>query len=69
MKTGKVLYLCRKKANLTQYALEKKTGLNRSSIANWENGKCEPRVSDFIKLLNVMGYDLKIVKFEKRQTE
>lgn len=67
MKVGKIIYLCRKRMNLTQNDLAELSGLNRVTLGSWERGRNEPKVGDFIKLLNAMGFDLKIVRYERTE--
>jgi transcriptional regulator with XRE-family HTH domain len=39
---------CRLDKGLTQGQLAIKTGINRSSIANYENDRCDPSVKNFL---------------------
>lgn len=55
------------KTDMTQHDLEKLTGIHRNTISSWERGLYEPKVRDFIKVLNAMGYDLKVVHLEERK--
>ena len=67
MNVKKVIHICRMKTDMTQHDLEKLTGIHRNTISSWERGLYEPKVRDFIKVLNAMGYDLKVVHLEERK--
>ncbi|NDO46862.1 helix-turn-helix transcriptional regulator [Clostridium sp. MD294] len=45
----------RKEQNLTQSQLSSLLNYSYTAIANYENGRNEPRMSDFIKLANILG--------------
>ena len=45
----------RKEQNLTQVQLSSLLNYGYTAIANYENGRNEPRMSDFIKLANILG--------------
>ncbi len=55
----------RKKANLTQEELSKKTGLKQSAIARIESGKHVPNTYTLFKILEVLGYTIEIVPIKK----
>ena len=51
----------RKKAELSQRDLSKKTGIKQPAIARIEKGIGSPRVSTLMKLLYPIGYTLRVV--------
>lgn len=51
----------RKKNQLTQRELSKKSGIKQSAIARMEKCVNSPQVSTLMKLLYPMGYTLKVV--------
>ena len=55
----------RKKANLTQEQLSKKTGIKQSAIARLESGKQSPNTDTLFKILEAVGYTLEIVPLKK----
>lgn len=55
----------RKKNNLTQRELSKKTGIKQPVIARIEKSIHSPQTSTLIKLLYPMGYTLRVVPLEK----
>ena len=46
----------------TAYELSKEMGCSKNKIKRWENGLNLPSVEDFDKLLEHLGYELKIEK-------
>ena len=54
----------RKKLNITQSELSRKTGIKQPAIARFENGTHSPTISTLIKLLVPMGYGIKIVSLK-----
>ena len=69
MNTGKILYMIRARENVTQVELSKRTGITATSISNWETGRFEPSVYNFVTLLNAMGYDLKVCKLDRKDAK
>lgn len=57
----------RKKAELSQRDLSKKTGIKQPAIARIEKGIGSPRVSTLIKLLYPIGYTLRVVPINKNK--
>lgn len=57
----------RKKNNLTQRELSKKTGIKQPVIARIEKSIHSPQTSTLIKLLYPMGYTIRVVPLEKVQ--
>ena len=55
----------RKKANMTQQQLSKKSGVIQSSISKIESCVRSPQASTLIKLLYPLGYTLKVVPLDK----
>lgn len=55
----------RRKSNLTQRDLSKKTGITQSVIARIEKCVNSPQTNTLIKLLYPMGYTLKVVPLDK----
>ena len=56
----------RKKANISQNELSKRTGIKQPAIARFENGTHSPTISTLIKMLVPMGYTLKIVPIKRK---
>ena len=57
----------RKKSNLTQRELSKKTGIKQPAIARIERRACSPQTNTLIKLLYPIGYTIKVVPLDKKQ--
>ena len=57
----------RKKAQLSQRGLSKKTGIKQPAIARIEKGIGSPRVSTLMKLLYPIGYTLRVVPLNKNK--
>lgn len=55
----------RKKNNLTQRELSKKSGITQSVIARIEKCVNSPQTNTLIKLLYPMGYTLRVVPLDK----
>jgi len=53
--TGKLIEDARKNAHLTQEELAKRVGSNKSYISRIENGKTEPKVSTFYRIVGALG--------------
>lgn len=56
----------RKKAQISQTELSKKTGIRQPAIARFERGTHSPSISTLIKMLVPMGYTLRIVPLNKK---
>lgn len=56
--TGQLIEDARKKAHLTQEELARRIGSNKSYISKVENGKTEPKVSTFYRIMNSLGYKI-----------
>ena len=57
----------RKKAELSQRELSKKTGIKQPAIARIEKGIGSPKVSTLMKLLYPIGYTLRVVPLDKNK--
>lgn len=57
----------RKKANLTQRELSKKSGVIQPSIAKIESFARSPQATTLIKLLYPMGYTIKVVPINEKE--
>lgn len=57
----------RKKLNITQTELSKKTGIKQPAIARFENGTHSPTINTLIKLLIPMGYGIKVVNLKNNK--
>lgn len=55
----------RKNNKMSQEELSRKAGLKQSAIARVEKGKHSPSISTLIKILNPLGYTLKVVPIKK----
>ncbi|MDQ0478096.1 MULTISPECIES: helix-turn-helix domain-containing protein [Chryseobacterium] len=53
--TGQIIEQARKNANMTQEQLADKIGADKSYISRIENGKTEPKVSTFYKIIEALG--------------
>lgn len=55
----------RKKLNLSQRELSKISGIKQPAIARIESLRGSPRIATIMKILNSMGYTLKVVPLNK----
>lgn len=53
--TGQIIEQARKSAHMTQEQLADKIGADKSYISRIENGKTEPKVSTFYKIIEALG--------------
>ena len=53
--TGQIIEQARKDAKMTQEELADKIGADKSYISRIENGKTEPKVSTFYKIIEALG--------------
>lgn len=53
--TGQIIEQARKDAKMTQEELAEKIGADKSYISRIENGKTEPKVSTFYKIIEALG--------------
>ena len=59
----------RKKSNLSQRDLSKKTGIKQPVIARIESCSRSPQATTLIKLLYPMGYNIRVVPLKKEDKE
>ena len=59
----------RKKSNLSQRDLNKKTGIKQPAIARIESRSRSPQATTLIKLLYPMGYTIRVVPLKKEDKE
>ncbi len=59
----------RKKSNLSQRDLSKKTGIKQPAIARIESRSRSPQATTLIKLLYPMGYTIRVVPLKKEDKE
>lgn len=59
----------RKKSNLSQRDLSKKTGIKQPAIARIESRSLSPKASTLIKLLYPMGYTLRVVPLTENNSK
>lgn len=58
--------IIRREAKISQAELSKRTGYSQQVISRMECGKSTPSIYVFCKLLDALGYKLRIVKKEER---
>lgn len=58
--TGQIIEDARKKAHLTQEELARRVGSNKSYISRIENGKTEPKVSTFYRIVTALGLSVEL---------
>lgn len=52
---GQIIEEARKKAKLTQAELARRIGSDKAYISRVENGKTDPKVSTFYRIMNAIG--------------
>lgn len=57
----------REEKHMTQTELSKRTGLKQSAIARIEGGKHLPNISTLLKILEPLGYTLKVVPIRNKK--
>ncbi len=55
MQLSEKIYLCRKKAGLSQEALADQMGISRQAVSKWETGESEPELSKLRQLAEIFG--------------
>jgi DNA-binding XRE family transcriptional regulator len=60
--TGKIIEDARKQVHITQEELGKRIGSDRTYISKIENGKIEPKVSTFYRIVNALGMNVEILQ-------
>jgi DNA-binding XRE family transcriptional regulator len=58
--TGQLIENARKNAHLTQEELASRVGSNKSYISRIENGKTEPKVSTFYRIVEALGLSVEL---------
>lgn len=58
----KSIKIIRESAGLTQEELARAVGVDRVTVANWESGKTEPKLSKARKIAELCGAKLEDVK-------
>lgn len=59
----------RKQSNLTQRELSEKSGIKQPSIAKIESLAHSPQTTTLLKLLYAMGYTLKVVPLNEKESD
>lgn len=59
---GNIIREARKQENITQDALAKKVGTNKSYISKIEKGLIEPGIGMFYRIIEALGLRVEIVK-------
>jgi transcriptional regulator with XRE-family HTH domain len=57
---GETLKAERDRLHISQDALAEQLGVSQQAVANWENGKSQPRPAHRTKLLEILGYGSKL---------
>ena len=57
---GQIVEDARKKANMTQMELANRIGADKSYISRIENGKTDPKVSTFFRIMNAIGCKIEV---------
>jgi DNA-binding XRE family transcriptional regulator len=60
-KVGILLQEIRHKKGLTQIELAEKIGTNKSYISRIENGRTEPKISTFYRIVSALGRSVELV--------
>lgn len=55
---GQIIEDARKKVHITQAELARRIGSDRAYISRIENGKIEPKISTFYRIMNAMGFQI-----------
>lgn len=55
MKLSDKIWVCRKKAGLSQEALAERIGVSRQAISKWETGEASPEISKLSLLARTFG--------------
>lgn len=58
--TGQLIEQARKEAHMTQEELAGKIGSNKAYISKVENGKTEPKVSTFYRIIAALGLTIEL---------
>lgn len=57
----------REAAGLTQEELARAVGVDRVTVANWESGKTEPKLSQAHKIANLCGVKIDMIGGNKNE--
>lgn len=70
---NKRLVSARKTKKLTQEKLAEILGCRKTSVSNWENGYSKPKLSDALKVAEILEHDVEYlfsdVKIQETHTE
>lgn len=55
-------------ANMTQKEAAKLLNVDKSTIISWENGKTQPKYTQFVKLSEIYGIPLEYINFPVQKT-
>lgn len=70
MKLNEKIYVCRRKAGLSQEALAEKVGVSRQAISKWETGTAVPELDNIVTLSEVFGVTTDwLIKDNKEDTD
>jgi putative transcriptional regulator len=58
MRKNLLLIEARKKKGLTQEQLARQLNKRKTTISNWENGYCNPKLSDAFKVAELLDTDV-----------
>ena len=64
MNKAELLRVCRLYRGVTQADLEQRTGISRNTICAIENGRGNPTVSTYEKLVNALGFELGVFEMD-----
>jgi DNA-binding XRE family transcriptional regulator len=59
--TGQIIEQARKEAQMTQTELAEKIGTNKTYISRVENGRTEPKVSTFYRIVAALGRSVELL--------
>ncbi|WP_199425804.1 helix-turn-helix transcriptional regulator [Thermaerobacillus caldiproteolyticus] len=59
----------RKKKGLTQEQLARQLNRKKTTISNWENGYCNPKLSDAFKVAELLETDVSELFFDDKVQE
>ena len=62
MSVAKIIKTQRKEAHLTQRDIGHIIGVTTSTVTRWENGSRSPSLSVFIRIMELTGADVLVVK-------
>lgn len=59
------IILCRMKSGMTLEEVARRSGVNHTTVHNWEVGKADPTFFKMQCVLGAMGFGLKLYKLEE----